>query len=135
MEKLTDAEVMAALKCCIYDRVGCKGCPLYGDGSPNCWEAIRRNALDLIKRKNEEIERLKAEIRNTDNHLASLDRPLIEAKYDAYKEFANFLKHQIDRGLYHSGSNIVKKIDNLLKELTCNLHETCTEGGNEDGMD
>ncbi len=41
-----------------------------------------------IERRKSEIERLKAEIRNTDKTLASLDRPLIEVKLEAYKEFA-----------------------------------------------
>jgi len=33
------------------------------------------------------------------------------------KEFATFLKNIINRDLYHSGRNIVKKIDKLLKEM------------------
>ena len=40
------------------------------------------------------------------------------AKTETIKEFANLLKHQFDRDLCHSGSNIVKRIDNLVKEMT-----------------
>ena len=71
---------------------------------------------DELAEKDAEIERLKAEIRNTDNILYSLDRPLAQIKSEAYREFAERLidvavgnwKHKVN----------VATIDNTLKELT-----------------
>ena len=67
-----------------------------------------------------EIERLKAEIRNTDNILNSLDRPLFEVKAEAIKEFAERLKEKIPRGeswlpIHDTCLDIV--IDTLVKEM------------------
>lgn len=120
MEKLTDAEIKKALECC--SKAQCEqdcvvlGCPYYLE--EQCSNKIVVDALDLINRKDEEIERLKAEIRNTDNALASLDRPLIEIKSEAYKEFAERLK---GKALVPYGCLSVVcgcDIDNALKELT-----------------
>lgn len=80
-----------------------------------------RCPVGIMKKEN---KRLKAEIRNTDNHLVSLDRPLIEVKIEAYKEFAEKLYEKaeivirkdvegepIDRLIY------LNDIDNVYKEL------------------
>ena len=89
------------------------------------------NLRDEIAEKDAEIERLKAEIRNTDNILYSLDRPLEEIKHEAYREFAERVKqiskeitvhyvadttiqeHRTGVGMYD-----IEDLDNLLKELT-----------------
>ena len=152
MEKLTDAEVVKALECCMDNNKGCEECP-FRHSQGRCTENMLTNALDLINRKDAEIyvlnealdgetvknmrlkhevERLKAEIRNTDNALVSLDRPLIEVKNEAYKELATttilgisklpFQKNKGDVdaeiGYKDCALDACHLIDNLLKELT-----------------
>lgn len=90
-------------------------------------EALR----DEIAEKDAEIERLKAEVRDTDNILYSLDRPLVEIKIEAYRVFAERVK-QISKevtvpyiadtaiqehktGMFYYGK---EDFDKLLKELT-----------------
>ena len=51
---LTDNEIIKALECCIND--DCDNCP---DTFGNCEHNAMRNALDLIKRLQAKIERLK----------------------------------------------------------------------------
>ena len=64
-----------------------------------------------------EIERLKAEIRNTDNILNSLDRPLVEVKAEVIKEFAERLKKEAYIDDYFDLSVKESSIDNLVKEM------------------
>ena len=75
-----------------------------------------RCPVGIMKKEN---KRLKAEIRNTDNHLVLLDRPLIEVKSEAYKEFAERLKEKATNSFYEERKYVdTEDIDNLLKELT-----------------
>ena len=138
---MTDAEIIKALEyCCGSIQNDCKDCP-FGERCEND-ESLLRYAFDLVNRKTEEIcvlydtleaeqykvcelekeiERLKSEIRNTDNALYALDRPLVEIKHDAYREFAEQLEHaeygQIDSE-YATIIYTQDDIDNALKELT-----------------
>ena len=56
-----------------------------------------KDVLNFANRQKAEIERLKAEIRNTDNILNSLDRPLVEIKSEAIKEFWDELSKKCAR--------------------------------------
>jgi hypothetical protein len=54
MSELTDAEIVKALECCMS---GCRyKCPFFGEGTPDCWEATMRNAIDIIIKQKAEIE-------------------------------------------------------------------------------
>ena len=126
MEKLTDAEIIKSLES-ILDRMRA-----YESQQASIGKGLVEDIISMYNCQKAEIERLKAEIRNTDNALASLDRPLIEVKSEAYKEFAERVKQVF------GGNNIFETcvrliVDSILNELTQNLHGTCTEGGNEDG--
>jgi hypothetical protein len=67
-EKMTDAEIIKALECCKMP-VGsgaCNNCPLkvirdnlHKEDTKSCTTIMMENALDLIKRQQAEIERLK----------------------------------------------------------------------------
>ena len=59
-DKLTDAEIVKALECCII-KSSCEGCPLKKDIS-KCLETACKSALDLINRLQAEKEVLKARI-------------------------------------------------------------------------
>jgi hypothetical protein len=63
IEDITDAEIVKALKCCtnsFYNGFAkCEECPKFTEMS-GCTIKLMCNALDLIKRQQAEIERLKA---------------------------------------------------------------------------
>ena len=63
--KYTDEEIIRALECCrTIDGNDCSNCPYYGKryeiGSGGCSNHLVNDALDLINRQKEEIERMKA---------------------------------------------------------------------------
>ena len=125
---MTDEQVIQALKRC-----GCHTECCYCNSVEECGSkrALAENCLDLINRKDAEIERLKEVTTNTINSSIEfgLDKgkEIQKAKSEAYKEFAERLKEKAMQKFDWNEYIEVEDIDNLLKELT--------EGGNEDGMD
>lgn len=127
---MTDNEIVKALRRCGYHTECC-----YCNSVDECGSkrALGDNCLDLINRKDAEIERLK------EAYLVYEETTgLKQAKSEAYKEFAERLKEEITKTLWrvitdlkYEGNKlflrglIFKNIDNTYKELT--------EGGNEDG--
>ena len=84
---MTEKEIMKALECCkAYNYDACSECPF--NRNADCAFAVATNCLDLINRKNAEIEDLK--IKN--EHLAVFGA---EAKNEAIEEFAERLKELI----------------------------------------
>lgn len=80
---MTDAEIKKALECCILG--DCQGC-FYGDTDQrHCKDDLMQNALDLINRQEEEIERVKDMVAQNEGVLPRYEN-LIKA--EAYKEFA-----------------------------------------------
>ena len=139
---MTDKEIVKALECCIYDRIGCNKCPMFGDGSPNCWEAIRKNILELINRlqderealingqetlqktiveQNEKIKRLKRLNQERLDEIYSLKIDNENTKAEAIKEFWASLKEiAYIPNLSLTGEYVVDVSDgdNLVKEMT-----------------
>lgn len=141
---MTDEQIIKALECCATapsagEFAKCKGCPLDYLGTSDCFDfIIQRNALDLINRRNAEIERLIDLINEVgeyneawvkDNH--DLRVELKTAKSDAIREFAERLKatpyrFREERTIYFDKPPITKMvlfvddndIDNLVKEMT-----------------
>lgn len=112
---MTDEQVIKALPCLYGQEVMCKGCDFFLSKYPRCKEAVAKNALDLIKRQQAEIERLKGwdRLLKAESHA-----PIIKkAKFEAYKEFAEeFEKRCIASGIYPAiTKNLLK---NLVKEKT-----------------
>lgn len=57
---MTDKEIIQALECCIKPTSDCDNCPYYGyDDDLQCFDMSKRDALELINRQQETIERLK----------------------------------------------------------------------------
>lgn len=118
---MTDKNIIKALECCIND--DCDNCP---DTFGNCEHNAMRNALNLINRQQEEIERLKIENQSLRGAANSYKLHYNEAKTEAVKEFADRLK-ALDRldvdvsygyGREHYTEAIaVNLIDNLIKEM------------------
>ena len=96
-------EIIKTLECCINDN--CNSCPeTFGD----CELTAMRNALDLIKRQQTEIARLKYNLK------AVLDERADHS--EAVTEFAEKLKGQFDHLMYVTGDEVKNRVDNLLKE-------------------
>ena len=57
---MTDKEIIKALKCC-GGKYDCKSCVLWKTSGAECIKKLLENALRLIKRQNEEIEKFKSE--------------------------------------------------------------------------
>ena len=132
---MTDEQIIKALECCATDDGDdCFQCPygniVYKPGNGGCVNRCRKDALDLINRQKEEIERLKKKnkilIKNADTAFQDgLDenRDLFkkevepEIRAEAIKEFAEKLKKRF----YLSAGRCVVDvyhINNLVKEMT-----------------
>ena len=137
-KKLTDSEIVKALKCCVSEHEDCENCQAYDFCKDNSHEMVKAT-LDLINRLQAENERLgnqtttyittilklinEAERRREDRESAmqfaadivAADKTL---KAQAYKKCIEKVKEIIngeDVILYRGAVNY--KLDNLLKEL------------------
>ena len=140
MEKLTDAEVATALEKCVCGRAtDCDSCQFRK--KEYCKDDMLREAYDLIKRKDAEIERLKAEINYNDEGKGLILKingangyfpiefikeainthvEIDKAKSAIRKEFAERLKkHEGRRGVP------IATIDNLLEEMEKEDNDEC----------
>jgi hypothetical protein len=75
---MTDNEIIQALECCIEPTSNCKCCPLHVGGDGDCVDKSKEGALNLIKRQQAEIERLRNQLKllkaKKPTHEASLYR-------------------------------------------------------------
>ena len=129
---MTDNEIIKALDCC----ANCESCDFETTNCPlveemECRSLLAQKALDLITRQQAEIERLKTELdfakafrKETDAEFSLMHRKygnmLKAAKSEAYKEFAEELKHFIipQKADGYTREIVLKRdIDNLLKEM------------------
>lgn len=145
---MTDEQIIKALECCATDDGDdCFQCPygniVYKPGNGGCVNRCRKDALNLINRQKEEIERLKKKnkilIKNADTAFQDgLDenRDLFkkevepEIRAEAIKEFAERVEQEICKNTYagfdKKGNPVniweaqtgFKDIDNLVKEMT-----------------
>ena len=111
---MTDNEIIKALKCCEND--DCTNCPCYVGGFLQCTGIPYSELLDIIKRKNAEIERLK--------YLLEYE----EGKYDKcakqfYKEGVKDLAERLEKSLYKASPNptfedeIIAIVNDLANEM------------------
>ena len=122
---MTYNEIIKALECCSNDDdgSGCGDCPL-GDKYPYCDDVLDGQIIDLIHRKNAEIERLTDSLNATIAGQETLQRYIAIAKANAIKEFAERLKEESWQGRWEIIAHVdVDEIDNLVKEMV----------GDEDG--
>ena len=108
-----DNDIIKALDICGH-LDACADCPLGClEGVDKCMHTLLLNALDLINRQKEEIERVKALY-----NIKCMDFEMAVA--EAIKEFAERLKSKPSRGIGYDGVGFIihKDIDNLVKEMT-----------------
>lgn len=147
---MTDEQIKKALECCSKGFGNCEGCP-YDNDHNDCVTLdgrtlIFQDALDLINRKDAEIERLNNELVSADEVIGFREAEIERLKEyetalkkgcalsrcinkgfvqdEAYKEFAERLKAKATSTFYEEHKYVdTEDIDEVLEELT--------EGGNE----
>ncbi len=123
---MTEIEIMKALECCRTNIMAdCKRCNLRledGTTRPYCTTILIGNALDLINRKNAEIERVTKERDNiTKTYMEVVDAWKI-TRAETIKEFAERLLKDYAMMIY-DGDRVVHDTDiyNLAKEMGVDL--------------
>ena len=122
---MNDADIIKALECCFVNE-NCTNCPCYENRFSvyACETEIPKQALDLIKRQQAEIERLKDYNENLLSANTAMSCNLLDevakARVEAIKEFAERLKEEALYPYPDSETKIVDvdDIDNLVKEMT-----------------
>ena len=119
-KKMTDNEIIKALKKCSIEKETCNGCPFDKDGciSENGINLLMKSALDLINRQKAEILELQKRIINW---RADMDYRPDEIKSEAIKEFAEKLKTETFLAkAVESVEHVIwmNEIDNIVKEMT-----------------
>lgn len=124
---MNDIEIIKALECHTLPS-GCNDCPYVDKSAGRCSTAMVKDALDLIKRQQAEIERLnidlkamrgaanswKAEVqRICKKEFDNIEIDIETVKSEAVREFAEKLKSMLSFGRYTS----YEQIDNLVKEM------------------
>lgn len=140
-KKLTDAEIIKALECCIGDTDGkdCFGCPLYE--IDDCQAHLNLAALDLINRLQakldeaedtiqfayKELKKAEAEIKTELDKLNAEKNDVMyhkaQIKSEAYKEFADKVCDEITDAIINNGKVINERIEkhnvNRLEDSFC----------------
>ena len=131
---MTDNEIIKALECC--KELICKDCPIFPNSTPVllCKSRLEKEALDLIKRQQAEIEELESDNGVTQYLLSEAWEGIEEkdkwfekresiVKAEAITEFAERLKAEIlewqyEFEYYDERKRAAKQVDNLVKEMT-----------------
>ena len=98
MEKITDTEIIEALKCC--SKIHCRGCVFWEMRSAQCVSELLSNTLDLINRQKAEIERLQKQLELAEQCIAEVEDAAYRGGYNDYIDSA------------------IDSYNNLVKEMT-----------------
>ena len=102
MDKLTDAEIIKALECCIAKSgKGCSNCP-YHHYYEECRTKRNNDCIDLINRQKAEIERLQKELEIKTQKRANIfeiSDAFARGESKGRKEFADRLREKITDGV------------------------------------
>ena len=119
---MTDNEIIKYMQCVIGNEVSCSECTYQKAlPFPSCRRMCAKNALDLINRQKEEIDRLNIELQSMRSAANSYKMHYETAASEAIKEFAERLKHFIipQKADGYTREIVLKRdIDNLVKEMT-----------------
>ena len=109
---MTEQEIMKALELChtMDGSVSCYDCPCWNDERQRCDGFDHTDLLDLINRKNAEIERL-------NGYLDVISYSTGKIKAEATKEFVKRAKRELSFGKYIQPD----QIDQIAKEMGVEL--------------
>lgn len=92
-KKFTDREIIKALEYCNADRNECDKCVLKRKCESNpFYSVVAEYALEIINRQKAEIKRLNGKLIHALSELSLTRTSLIDAKIEAYKEFAERIR-------------------------------------------
>ncbi len=111
---MTDNEIIKALECCKSMVTSCEECPMHIEGVICHEYELNEKALDIIKRQQAEIERLKIDLEAMRGAANSYKHHYNKARSEAVKEFAMRLKCGVPQ---ETGVIRCSDIDNLVKEI------------------
>jgi hypothetical protein len=143
---MTESEIIEALECCTGKEGGCNGCVFNDEDDIVCWTCeweMKNAAMEVIKRQQAEIERLKTEnaeleaevdkqyeraradiLGNMADGGASCHWCIAEHKKNAIKDFAERTKERVKEAAYEQPdggyvceSEIVGIINELVAEM------------------
>jgi hypothetical protein len=120
---MTDAEIMKALEYCKNQGFVSKCCECRYKNSSGCVEHLITDALDLINRKNAEINKLTYQVNRLKKYDEERDirlhaRLTATAKAEEIKEFAEKLKSKLFIADDNFNPVVTEaEIDNLVKEM------------------
>lgn len=130
---MTDKEIIQALECCGKNPLNCRECGYKGRCNRiDCYDYLKRDAIDLINRQQAEIERLNSPVLIIDNvdlseneiaeKLRNLPVQIFpdneeQIRNEAIKEFAENCKKGLRTGEIIMDKSIRDIIDNLVKEM------------------
>lgn len=139
---MTDEQIIKALECCTL-KESCIGCPFVDSipkkyrGGYACAEEMRKSALDLINRLQDEREALISGQETLQKYIAEKNAEIKRLEFDnvhwndwevkcrAIKEFAERLKEKAEKhdctyylSQYSITAVATEHIDNLVKEMT-----------------
>ena len=112
---LNDNEIIKALECCGKNPPMCSECGYKGRCNRiDCYDYLKRDALDLINRQKAKIDKMKAIVEQSDincrrviNLIGGYERQVETAKTEALKEFAERLKDILEH--FWEEENFVSK--------------------------
>ena len=122
-KSMNDTDIIKALHRCS-GFADCRGCP-YPDGG-DCIRRLCADALDLVERQSEELERVTARREKERRYFHNyLKKERLKSATDAVKKFAETVKTE----LYYEFDEIVPsymadKIDKIAKEIMEKSHES-----------
>lgn len=105
---MTDNEIIKALEICENYKETCEYCPY--DNIRHCADEIRKDALNLIKRQQAEIDKLKTEKDN-------LIKTYAECQIDFLKVFVEKLNSGFLRDHIYNGSYVLGLIEAIAKGM------------------
>ena len=133
-KKYTDEEIIKALECCAKSKTNgdcvTLNCPCFKDGMCIFVDddlGLQNYDLDLINRQKAEIENLEKQMdwltgynKNLMDANTALSEEILETKAEAYKEFAERIKEEIENA-YNNNSNVV--CEHMSKHTECPDYE------------
>ena len=153
---MKDNEIIKALECCVTTGASCKDCPAFTKVDRSNCKKFFKGAIDLIKRKDAEIDILirkketlrdeiaeqQAEIERLrdllhesteDNNrwvcdCIQMQKDMEKLKSEAYKEFAERFKEKAEKTIWISSGQFVAKDYKISREDFDNLLTELTKG-------
>ena len=117
MPKYTDEQIQQALECCRYKSKSNCDCCHYREVA-YCRNVLHREAIDLINRQEEQIERLKRKIFDVCMRNGDIRKEIDRLQYEADRYKRYYFNHDYDKLIAEAKSEAIKEFAEMLKDNT-----------------